>query len=433
MVGSLECVVKFGGSSVVDIERVLSVISSESPDYVVVSAPGRVGGNEKVTDMLIGLTQESENEGENGNGKGVVGVLGKFFGKKKGNVGSIVGVFDGLFGESANIVEEELKSSLEGGSFDFIVSRGEYLTAKLLAERLDGYSFVDAMDVLRYDEKTDSWIVDRKNLPKKSVIPGFYGNKDGEVKLFSRGGSDLSAALIADRLNLPFYKFTDTAVKAVNPNLLKNSHYVKELTFNELRHLTFYGFSIVHSDVWGIMERSKNKIYVEDLNEGNITKVSQYRKIDEKNFLACIEVVKDITLLNVYSNKNYNLGFESEVTSLFAEKDLNIITSSGGVTGTSYLLKQDKSLESKLVELRKSLEVKGYEVNRDKDLCLISFVGEGLKEREYNKKVLTEISNGEGKIYTINKGENSIDFVLTVDESFVENNLERFYNNLMKI
>ena len=99
----------------------------------------------------------------------------------------------------------EIKKNLEeGATADYIASRGEYLNAILIAAYL-GYDFVDSAKMVKFDEKgrfmeelTDKAIKKELKNHERAVIPGFYGSiTDGAIKTFSRGGSDITGALVA--------------------------------------------------------------------------------------------------------------------------------------------------------------------------------------------------------------------------------------------
>ncbi|MBC8923077.1 aspartate kinase, partial [Escherichia coli] len=64
------------------------------------------------------------------------------------------------------------------------------------------------------------------------VFPGFFGyTKDGEISTFSRSGSDITGAIVANGAQAELYEnFTDVdAVYAVNPAIVKNPKKVLEL------------------------------------------------------------------------------------------------------------------------------------------------------------------------------------------------------------
>ena len=85
----------------------------------------------------------------------------------------------------------------------YIASRGEYLSAKVLAAKL-GVPFVDTQDLIKFGTKGELLLDISLDLLRarladcgRAVLPGFYGSdKDGVVRTFSRGGSDITGAIV---------------------------------------------------------------------------------------------------------------------------------------------------------------------------------------------------------------------------------------------
>ena len=91
---------------------------------------------------------------------------------------------------------------------DWIVSRGEYLSARLMADLL-GFEFVDAKDWLLFDaagrirQAASYAALGSLADGRKIVTPGFYGAlPDGAVHTLPRGGSDVTGALAAAALHI---------------------------------------------------------------------------------------------------------------------------------------------------------------------------------------------------------------------------------------
>ena len=133
-----EKVAKFGGSSIATPERLGKIVSIVRADpgikYVVVSAPGKEGRNDhKVTDLLILAHQEKA--------KGV---------SFENTFAIISGKFRRLATGTTVAIEEELGAIQcgieEGRSLDWIASRGECLSAKIVSAVL-GFKFIDAADI----------------------------------------------------------------------------------------------------------------------------------------------------------------------------------------------------------------------------------------------------------------------------------------------
>ena len=164
----------------------------------------------------------------------------------------------------------------KASSVDYIVSRGEYLNAKLMAEYL-GYTFIDSKDWLcfNYDGKVDferSYAALSKLFvhAKRVVLPGFYGAMpDGEIKTFSRGGSDVTGAIAAAALDADAYEnWTDVSgILMADPRIVDNPRPIEQVTFGELRELSYMGADVLHEEtVFPV--RSKNiPLYIKNTND----------------------------------------------------------------------------------------------------------------------------------------------------------------------
>ena len=165
---------KFGGTSLAstdNIRKVCEIINQDDRrQIIVVSAPGkRSCCDMKITDCLSGVATRF------------------------------------------SAIEQEL--GIDGFARDYLLSRGEYLMAKLLARHL-GFAFVDleASGVIAFDEYGQLDLESsRKNFErfrgKRIVIPGFYGVlPNGNVKTFERGGSDITGAIIANLTDALLYE-----------------------------------------------------------------------------------------------------------------------------------------------------------------------------------------------------------------------------------
>ena len=206
-------VCKFGGTSMSDanaIKQVKNIVLSD-PDrrYVVVSAPGkRFKEDIKITDMLYRCYNEVV---EFGSCKKSFDIIRQRFVEIVKDLGLTLDINAVL-----DKTEEQINQSK---CADFAASRGEYLSAIIAADFL-GYEFVDAADVIRFDshgklnnDYTDDKVSNRLANIEKAVIPGFYGkNFQGEIKTFSRGGSDITGSIIARGVKADLYEnWTDVS------------------------------------------------------------------------------------------------------------------------------------------------------------------------------------------------------------------------------
>ncbi len=244
-------VAKFGGSSVAGAEQFKKVkaIMESDPDrqIIVVSAAGKRNKEDhKITDLLY-LCNAHRTYGVSC--AEILGQIEKRF----------IGIRDEL-GLSLDIEGEfaALKAKMDKGiSVDELVSRGEYFTAKLMAEYLNR-PFVDAMDCVFFgmdgqldNEKTYGAIASAYKEKGPFVLPGFYGRvPTGRARLMPRGGGDITGALAAAAVDADIYEnWTDVSgILMADPRIVKEPKPIAEMTYGELRELAFMGASVLQED-----------------------------------------------------------------------------------------------------------------------------------------------------------------------------------------
>ena len=262
-------VCKFGGTSMADgmtMRRVKDIFESNpGRRYIVVSAPGkRFSGDIKVTDLLYETEKEVDETGRCGEAydkicqrfRGIVQEL---------NIDLDI---DAILKETKAAIEEEK-------SDDFTASRGEYLSGRVMAALLD-IPFIDARDVIKFDAsgKLDSArsfeLLGRALTGKpKALVTGFYGEgTDGKVKTFSRGGSDISGAIVARAAGAALYEnWTDVSgMYAADPRIVKDAKVIEELTYTQVRELSDVGASVFHEEAIAPVIEKGIAINIRDTN-----------------------------------------------------------------------------------------------------------------------------------------------------------------------
>ena len=244
-------VVKFGGSSLASAEqfkKVGNIIRAEADrKYVVPSAPGKRNSKDtKVTDMLYGCYALAE--------------AGKNFDKElaqiKARYDEIIAGLDlkaGLLDKEFETVKAQFQAK---AGKDYAASRGEYLNGIIMAEYL-GYQFLDAAEVIFFDEngefladKTNEVLSARLKNCSHAVLPGFYGSLNGEVHTFSRGGSDVSGAIMARAAGADVYEnWTDVSgFLMADPRVVPHAKSIQTITYRERRELSYMGATVLHED-----------------------------------------------------------------------------------------------------------------------------------------------------------------------------------------
>lgn len=304
--------VKFGGSSLSCGEafsRVKHIVESDPErSVVVVSAPGkRFPEDNKITDLLYICHAHIHYR------VGFDEIFNKISDRFR-EIAAFCGLSDADFPleEQLSVIRESLNRK---ASADYIVSRGEFLNAKLLASFLH-YDFVDAADWLYfgYDGRVDyerSYAALRAlaNAHSRMVIPGFYGVlPDGSYHLFSRGGSDVTGALAAAALGASCYEnWTDVSgILMADPKIVSDPRPIERITFHELRELSYMGADVLHEDTVFPVRSANIPLYIRNTNRpeepGTLIREAFDEESEEEKsrFITGIAGKKHYTILTVY-------------------------------------------------------------------------------------------------------------------------------------
>jgi aspartate kinase len=244
-------VCKFGGSSVADavqIRKVKAIVDAdESRQIVVVSAPGRrTKDDRKVTDMLYECNAMVQ--------KGLS--CRKLFEKVASRYTDILADLE--MDETPFLpVLEEVRDHIDAGrGAEYAASRGEYLSARLVASFF-GWEFLDAdpLVVINDDgtvnESTWENLSGAVERGHRYVVPGFYGvDRGGKVKTFSRGGSDITGAILSRAVDASLYEnWTDVSgVYSVDPRLVPDAKVIPSMSYREVRELGGVGAGVFHEE-----------------------------------------------------------------------------------------------------------------------------------------------------------------------------------------
>lgn len=279
---------KFGGSSLKDAGQFAKVkkiiFSKEDRDVIVVSAPGRrFKEDTKVTDELISLSDKNSKIEDL---EKIIKSLEEELAAQRAYRDTQLEKVEKRFSDIAEDLkleefwDEELKFVFDqiknSNNKDFIVSRGEFLNAKLLSKYLD-YDFIDAKDIIIFDEEGQ---VDLKKSREairihigdnqKAVVPGFYGSdNNGDIVTFTRGGSDYTGSLIAYALDSKVYEnWTDVnGIMTSDPNKDPDAKTIDKLNFKELKEIINKGAQVYQGDA--IKPVEEKNITIKILNTNN--------------------------------------------------------------------------------------------------------------------------------------------------------------------
>lgn len=434
-------VAKFGGSSVADalqINKIRDIIVNDGDiRYVVVSAPGkRFKEDSKVTDLLYLCKSQIEH---NIRFEQVFQVICDRFVSEKINL-----KVDTDLQSEFDVIEKALR---EGTTADYIASRGEYLNAMIIADFL-GYDFVDAAGMVKFSEKgrflekeTNDAIAEELAKHERAVIPGFYGCRpDGSIKTFSRGGSDITGALVAKAVHADVYEnWTDVSgFLAADPRLVDDPRPIAQISYKELRELSYMGASVLHEDAIYPARAANIPINIRNTNSpqdpGTLI-TAEPGTLEEGQIITGIAGRKDFTVINMYKNQMSDLrGFIRKAAAIFEEHDIPIEHMPSGVDTLSIVVSNSHigdDLEDLLEDVRNQL--KPDTLDYEDDVALIATVGHGMSSRAGTAaKLFVALADENINIKMIDQGSSELNIIVGVKNSDFEESVKAIYKAFEK-
>ena len=422
-------VVKFGGSSLASAAQFAKVgdiiRADESRRYVVPSAPGKRNAKDtKVTDMLYSCYALAEAEED------FKGALKKI--KERYN-----SIINGL--NLTLSLEDEFrtieKNFADKAGEDYAASRGEYLNGIIMANYL-GYEFIDAAEVIFFDEngnfddyKPDKVMAERLSHVEKAVIPGFYGSdSNGNVKTFSRGGSDITGSIVSKAVHASVYEnWTDVSGCLVaDPRIVENAQPIKVITYRELRELSYMGASVLHEDAIFPVRKAGIPINIKNTNApeepGTMIVESTCQKADytitgiagKRGFVA-VNIDKDMM--------NSEVGFCRKALEAFEENGISIEHMPSGIDTMTVFVHQEE-FEGKEQQVISSIRrlVNPDIIDLEADLALIAVVGRGMKStRGTAGRIFSALAHANINVKMIDQGSSELNIIIGVSNNDFDN------------
>lgn len=429
-------VVKFGGSSLASAEqfkKVGDIIRADKERrYVVPSAPGkRYDGDTKVTDMLYGCYAAAE-AGED------------FSGRLEAIQERYAEIITGLSLELS--LKEEFDRISENfqnkAGEDYAASRGEYLNGIIMAHYL-GYEFIDAAEVIVF-ENDGSFAADETNEKlsarlancENAVIPGFYGAKrDGGVKTFSRGGSDVTGSLVAKAIHADLYEnWTDVSGFLItDPHIISNPKGIHTITYVELRELSYMGATVLHEEAIFPVRQEGIPINIRNTNRpedpGTLIVEHTCRKprytitgIAGKKGFAAINIEKDMM--------NSEIGFCRKVLGVFEDNGISIEHMPSGIDTMTVFVHQSEFEENEqkvLAGIHRA--VNPDHVVLESDLALVAVVGRGMKsQRGTAGRIFSALAHANINVKMIDQGSSEMNIIIGVRNEDFEKAIKAIYD-----
>ena len=438
----LECIVtKFGGSSLANDEqfrKVRSILELEpTRRYLIPSAPGkRYPTDDKVTDLLYSCH--------------ALAAAGNTFEDQ------FVKIRERYLSIAQNLhLKVDIESALDqvhqgiasGNSRDWCASRGEYLCGLLMADYL-GWRFVDAADGIVFredgildDEETQTRLSALLADGKPSVVPGFYGaTKSGEVRTFSRGGSDITGALVSRAVNADVYEnWTDVSgFLMADPRIIDGPAEISSITYKELRELSHMGASVLHEDAMFPVHRAGIPTNIRNTNKpyhpGTLISKNAPNEISVPTITG-IAGHKGYSVISIEKNMmNSEVGFGRKVLQVLEDAGISFEHMPTGIDSMCVVVASEALAphrEEVLQKLEALVDDSGS-VSVNDNMSIIATVGRGMVHNcGTAARLFSAMSRSRINVRMIDQGSSELSIIVGVNDSDFEATIHAIYHEFV--
>jgi aspartate kinase len=401
--------------------------------FVVPSAPGKRSPDDvKVTDMLYACHQ-----------RGVAGEpADEVFEPIRERYLEIIRDL-GLDFDLNPYLDEVCRQLSAGAGEDYAASRGEYLNGLLVAELL-GYEFVDPADIIHFDAQgrfdadwTQDSVSKRLAGTSRAVVPGFYGAlPDGSIKTFSRGGTDISGAIVARGTGSDVYEnWTDVSgLLMADPRIVENPRTIEVLTYRELRELAYMGATVLHDEAIFPVRQAGIPVHIRNTDTPDQDGTRIIREMGDtppSGQITGIAGRKDFTIIALEKTlMNAEIGFGRRLLEVLEGHGISWEHIPSGIDSLSVVIKDSElgdKLETVMAEIQEKCEPDSIESYSD--IALIATVGRGMSHIPGMSGCLFGALAGAGvNVRMIDQGSSELNIIVGVDAAEFETAMRAIYD-----
>jgi aspartate kinase len=416
---------KFGGTSLADaaaIRKVIEIVRSKPERrFIVPSAPGkRTKDDIKVTDLLYtwhSLARQGLSVDQPAN------LIAARFREIAENFGV---TFD---------IDRHIETMRQEGKKheapDYLASRGEYLNGLLVAQLLNA-KFVEPAECIKFteigefDPRSYDLLADKLDGPGLFVVPGFYGSlPDGEIKTFSRGGSDITGSVVARASGSTLYEnWTDVSgFRMADPRIVPDAKRIDVVTYKELRELAYMGAQVLHEDAIFPVREPGIPINIRNTGEpdnpGTLIVAKRETANNPNHPVVGIAGSTGFTMINIEKAlMNRERGFGRRVLQILEEHGINFEHMPTGIDSISLIVKKQE-LGNQGAVIKKQIErtCEPDRVTLQTNLSLLATVGEGMIHHVgIAARLCAALAKASVNIRVINQGASEINIIIGVED-----------------
>ena len=341
----------------------------------------------------------------------------------------------------------KLRLDAKAVTADELASRGEYFSAKLMASYL-GFEFVDAADWIFFnmdgtvDHESSYAALQKLVRGKGVVIPGFYGTMPGgQIRTFTRGGSDITGALAAAALDADVYEnWTDVSgILMADPRIVDDPQPIPEVTYDELRELSYAGAQVLHEGTILPVREKGIPVNIRNTNApddpGTIIREDFDTEIDPHRVITGITGKKDFSIITVFKRGlTSQVGVLRKILTVLERHNISVDFVPNGIDNVSLVMPTEviaPQLYAVLAELQRDLEPDNITVLDQ--VAIVAAVGHRMASRPgVSGQIFAALGQAGINIRMINQGPDELNIIFGVDNRDFAAAIRVLYNSFVK-
>jgi aspartate kinase len=436
-------VMKFGGSSVSNAERireVIKIVQSRLPRQPVVVASAFRG----VTDDLFALGEEALRGHDSKLEK-----LRTRHAEACEQLGVDKEIVKDCLDELAVLLKGiSLVKELTPRTLDYVVSFGERLSTRIIAaaftkagipaEQHDAFdigmltddNFGGAAPLPEADAEIKRHITRMKKLP---VITGYVGRtKNGDITTLGRNGSDFTATILGGAMEaeeVQIWSDTD-GIMTADPRIAPGAKPLEFLTFEEASELAYYGGKVLHPST--LVPAIRKGVPIRALNtfkpDHPGTTILAHVKDNPKGVKSIAHHMNTNVLTVTTARMLLGHGFLARIFTILAKHRVVVNMISTSEVSVSMTIDSLKSLEEATAELKEFCDV-----TLEKGRAIVCVVGEGLKQMPgIAGDVFSALKEAGVNVLMISQGASKINVAFVVDNADCQKAVQALHQRFFK-
>ncbi|SHF22046.1 lysine-sensitive aspartokinase 3 [Vibrio gazogenes] len=349
--------------------------------------------------------------------------------------------------EAVQAILDTVTSLADAASFqtsnkltDHLVACGELISTHILTQVLkergiDAVRF-DIRDVLRTDDyygRAEPQVEATGMQAKEKLAPlckkhlvvtqGFIGSDEqGNTTTLGRGGSDYSAALIAEAVQASGLEiWTDVpGIYTTDPRIVPNAAPIPEISFNEASEMANFGAKILHPSTLLPALRHGIPVFVGSSKEPEKGGTWIRKRVENSPYFRALALRANQTMVTIRSAKMFHAyGFLAKVFEILAKHKISVdLITTSEISVSITLDKTDTAggAPELPAAARAELEELAH-IEVERNLSLVALIGNHMETKGYAKEVFSTLGDYNMRMICYGASDHNLCFLVDADDA----------------